>query len=125
MTKTGEIDWAGALQRARDNAPFLGRALDRQPALAEILSAGKADEALRWSRDQGEHDDVGVGLRRHRLALATTLAIGDLAGAFPLVRVVAELSAFADHALDTAIRTAIEERTGEARSDGMIALALG
>ena len=125
MTNEGNIDWAGALQRARAFAPFLGRALDRQPALAELLSLGKADESLRWAKEQGENDDVGVGLRRHRLALATTLAIGDLAGAFPLARVVAELSAFADHALDTAIRTAIEERTGEARSDGMIALALG
>ncbi len=118
-------DWTGAIERARANAPFLARSLDRQDELAKLLEQGRGEEALRWAAKRGQHEDVDTGLRRHRLALATALAIGDLAGAFPLARVMAELSAFADHALDTAIRTAIEERTGEARTDGMIALALG
>ncbi|MEO1222228.1 MAG: hypothetical protein AAFY42_12905, partial [Pseudomonadota bacterium] len=125
MAQTGEIDWQGALVRARAHAPFLARALDRQPALEELLSAGEGDRALEWSRDIGAHEDTGIGLRRHRLALATSLAIGDLAGAFPLNRVVTELSEFADYALDKAIRTAIFERASEDCSDGMIALALG
>jgi glutamate-ammonia-ligase adenylyltransferase len=125
MAKIGEHDWTDALARARDHAPFLSRALDRQSELAELLAAGKGDEALQLSRESGVDEDVGIGLRRHRLALATSLAIGDLAGAFPLARVVQELSEFADYALDTAVRTAIVERTGEDRSDGMIALALG
>ena len=125
MANTGKLDWTGALARARDHAPFLARALDRQPDLAELLAAGEGEESLAWSRARGEIDDEGVGLRRHRLGLATTLAIGDLAGAFSLDRVVAELSNFADHALDLAIRTAIAGRTGEDCSDGMIGLALG
>ncbi|MEE4201549.1 bifunctional [glutamate--ammonia ligase]-adenylyl-L-tyrosine phosphorylase/[glutamate--ammonia-ligase] adenylyltransferase [Erythrobacter sp.] len=119
------IDWTDALDRARANAPFLARALSRQEELADLLARGEAEEALAWAAARGECDDVDIGLRRHRLALATTLAIGDLAGAFSLDRVMRELSAFADHALDTAIRAAIRERTGEDRADGFIALALG
>ena len=125
METTGEQDWTGALVRARDHAPFLSRALDRQPELAELLAAGKGEEALTWSHTRGEYDDQGAGLRRHRLGLATTLAIGDLAGAFSLHRVMKELSSFADYALAKAIRCVIAERTGEDRSDGFIALALG
>jgi len=64
-------------------------------------------------------------MRRERLALATALAVGDLAGAFPLPQVVGELTAFADRALDRAIRTAIFERTGEDHPSGFMALALG
>ncbi|MEM7779602.1 MAG: bifunctional [glutamate--ammonia ligase]-adenylyl-L-tyrosine phosphorylase/[glutamate--ammonia-ligase] adenylyltransferase [Pseudomonadota bacterium] len=118
-------DWGGAIERARSFAPFLARALDRQPDLTALLEQGQGEAALDWARARGKHDDVGVGLRRHRLALATALAIGDLAGAFSLARVVGELSSFADEALDKAIRAAIVERSGENRSDGFIALALG
>ena len=122
MTKA---DWSGALERARSHAPFLARALDRQEQLAALLAAGEGEAALEWARVRGEHEDAEIGLRRHRLGLATALAIGDLAGAFPLSRVLAELSGFADYALDHAIRVAIEERTGKASVEGMIALALG
>lgn len=120
-----ESDWTGALARARSSAPFLARALDRQGELAELLAVGDAEAALDWARGRGRHEDVAIGLRRHRLALATTLAIGDLAGAFSLARVVQELSRFADYALDIAIRAAVSERSGEDSSDGFIALALG
>jgi [glutamine synthetase] adenylyltransferase / [glutamine synthetase]-adenylyl-L-tyrosine phosphorylase len=124
---SGEMmpDWSGALERARAHAPFLARALERQHDLAEILGAGDAAAAFAWARAQGAHEDTGTALRRERLALAAVLAIGDLAGAFPLARVVEELSAFADRALDRAIRTAITERTDQTSAAGMIALALG
>ncbi len=124
-----EPDWDGALRRARAHAPFLARALDRQPELATLLAAGDGAAALGWARSQGAHPDTEVGLRRERLALAAALAVGDLAGALPLAQVVGELTAFADRALDRAIRTAIAERTGsEAGAEnvgGFIALALG
>lgn len=124
----GEIytaDWDGALHRARAHAPFLARALERQPDLVALLARGEGEAALAWARARSEHPDTEVALRRERLALATALAVGDLAGAFPLTRVVAELTGFADRALDRAIRIAIAERTGEERVDGFIALALG
>lgn len=125
MTELDDQNWKGALTRARTHAPFLARSLDRQEELERLLTAGEGGAALEWSRGRGEHEDAGISLRRHRLGLATTLAIGDLAGAFPLARVMEELSGFADYALDKAIRTAICDRTGEDTGKGMIALALG
>jgi len=125
MGETGEPDWDDALHRARAHAPFLARALERLPELADLLAEGEGEAALAWARTQGEDADVEVALRRERLALAAALAVGDLAGAFPLARVVSELTAFADRALDRAIRTAIVERCGIDSADGFIALALG
>ncbi len=118
-------DWQNALHRARSHAPFLARALERLPELSELLASGDGEAALAWAKAQGENPDAEVALRRERLALAAALAVGDLAGAFPLNRVVGELTAFADRALDRAIRTAIAERTDEETADGFIALALG
>lgn len=118
-------DWNSALHRARTHAPFLARALERQPDLAALLAAGDGEGALVWARAQAAHPDPEVALRRERLALAAALAVGDLAGAFALTQVVGELTAFADRALDRAIRTAIAERCGEESAAGFIALALG
>ncbi len=118
-------DWGSALHRARAHAPFLARALERNPELAALLAAGEGEAALAWARAQGEHPDAEVALRRERLAMAAALAVGDLAEAFPLARVVGELTAFADRALDRAIRTAIAERCDSDSADGFIALALG
>jgi len=118
-------DWEGALHRARTHAPFLARALDRQPELAALLAAGDGEGALALARWYGENPDAEVALRRERLALAAALAVGDLAGAFPLTQVVGELTGFADRALDRAIRTAIVERTDQDNAAGFIALALG
>ncbi|MCK0129623.1 bifunctional [glutamate--ammonia ligase]-adenylyl-L-tyrosine phosphorylase/[glutamate--ammonia-ligase] adenylyltransferase [Erythrobacter sp. F6033] len=125
MTADQQPDWSDALRRAEAHAPFLARALERQPELRELLAAGNIDAALVWTQKRGVHEDVGIGLRRERLALATTLAIGDLANALSLSRVVAELSNFADRALDRAIRAAIDDRVGEGEPEGFFALALG
>ena len=125
MSDSAPFDWNDALGRAERHSPFLSRALAKQGELREMLAAGDSDAALAWSRMRDENGDVAVGLRRERLALATTIAIADLAGAFTLERVTVELSAFADRALDRAIRTAIEERTDEDDPTGFIALALG
>ncbi|UBS34610.1 bifunctional [glutamine synthetase] adenylyltransferase/[glutamine synthetase]-adenylyl-L-tyrosine phosphorylase [Altererythrobacter sp. N1] len=119
-------DWTAAIERARNHAPFLARALDRQPELAALLAAGDGEGALAMAKAAGDGiEDTGVALRRERLALATALAIGDLAGAFPLLRITSELSALADHALDRAIAATIRQRVPDAEPAGMIALALG
>ncbi|GGB89231.1 hypothetical protein GCM10011494_04460 [Novosphingobium endophyticum] len=119
-------DWKGAIDRARAHAPYLAGALDRLPELAEILAAGNEAEALARARAAGRGvTDVGAALRREKQALALTLAIGDLAGAFPLLRVTGELSAFADRALDAAIAEGIRRRVPDARPAGFLALALG
>ena len=119
-------DWTGALERAQAHAPFLSQALNRLPDLAAILANGDGEAALAWARAAGQgHEDVGVALRREKSALALALAIGDLAGAFPLLRVTGELSAFADRSLDAAIADAIVRRVPDAEPAGFIALALG
>ena len=119
-------DWTGALERARAHAPYLAHALERLPDLAALLAAGDGEGALAWARGAGHgSEDVGQALRREKNALALALAIGDLAGAFPLLKVTGELSAFADRALDAAIADAIQRRVPDAEPAGFLALALG
>jgi len=127
MSNAVEIaDWTGALERARSFSPFLCNALDRLPDLEALLAAGDCDAALALARNAAETaGDVGVALRRERLSLSAALAIGDLAGAIPVGRVMTELSAFADRALNTAINAAIRRRVPGAEPAGMIGIALG
>ena len=119
-------DWTSAVARARRNAPFLAQGLERLPDLAALLVSGEGEAALDWARQAGTaSDDTGVALRREKRALGLALAIGDLAGAFPLARVVGELSDFADRALNRSITAAIQERAPDAEPTGFTALALG
>ena len=118
--------WQGAIARAERHAPFLARLLEREAVLAAMLAEGQGEDALVAAHKAGEGiADTGVALRRERRALALVLAIGDLAGAFPLARVMDELSRFADRALDTAIAAAIRSRVPDAVPAGFLALALG
>jgi [glutamine synthetase] adenylyltransferase / [glutamine synthetase]-adenylyl-L-tyrosine phosphorylase len=120
------FDWPGAIGRAHRHAPFLSQTLNRLPELAELLAAGQADAAMAWAKAAGHGvDEAGVALRRERLALALTLAIGDLAGAFPLLMVTGELSAFADRAMDAAIADSIRRQAPDVEPAGFLALALG
>ena len=120
-------DFADAIARARELSPFLHRALDRMPAIEAALAGGDIEQALVLARSAGEGaDEVGVALRRERLALALAVAIGDLAGVLPLSRVVGELSDLADRALDCAINEAILRRAPDgAEPRGFSAIALG
>lgn len=119
----------GALQqaadRARAHAPFLRRLLDRRPAIVERLAEIGLAATLAEARAEAfEHQDVGVALRRERQAVALAVALADLAGA-PLEVVIAALTDFADHALDTAIAAIFAERTPDAPVAGFVALGLG
>ena len=100
--------------------------MDRLPDLVALLAAGDGEAALTWAKATGaDSPDVPIALRRERRALALALAIGDLAGAFPLARVTAELTAFADRAMQAAIDHSIRRYLPEAEPAGFIALALG
>jgi glutamate-ammonia-ligase adenylyltransferase len=68
---------------------------------------------------------VARRLRVERRRVAREIALGDLSGAFDLTEVTDRLTRFADASLDTAIRTAIAERTPGAAATGFAALALG
>ena len=123
MAPTEHADWNDALERACGHSPFLAKALERRPDLGALLAEGRGEEALAAARIEAE--DIGIALRRERLGLALVLAVGDLAGAFALERVMDELSAFADRALDAAIAAAVSQRVADADPQGLIALALG
>lgn len=123
MAQAPQPDWTGALERARAHAPFLAKALERRADLAALLAEGRGEEAL--TAASAPDEDVATALRRERLGLSLALAVGDLAGAFPLERVMRDLSAFADRALDAAIAAAIGKRVPGAEPAGFTALALG
>ena len=128
MQASGHVgDIPDAIGRARLYSPFLARALDRLPAIEDMLCTGNIEQALAIARAAGAGaDEVGAALRRERLAYALALAIGDLAGALPLSRVMGELSALADRALDAAITEAVLRRAPEcAELRGFSAIALG
>ena len=119
-------DWQDAIGRARAHSPFLALALRRQPTLADLLERGEGEAAIEWARVAGEGAaDVPTALRRERLALAAALAVGDLAGALPLARVMTELSEFADRAVDAAIADALTRRVPDEPPAGFTAIALG
>ena len=118
-------DWTDGLHRARAHAPFLARALDRRPDIAEMLARGEVDAAMALVRSSGTVADTGVALRRERLALSLVVAIADLAGAYDLTQVVTALTDFADRALDAAIGAAIRRRVPDAPSVGLSGIALG
>jgi glutamate-ammonia-ligase adenylyltransferase len=119
---------AGSLQdavdRARTHAPFLAVLLDREPQLLDGLAESLADPMRRVRIDDPEMP-VSQRLRLERRRLALLVALGDLSGTYDLRRVTGLLSDFADYALDTAIRAAIDERTPGAEATGFAAIALG
>lgn len=117
-------DWDYALARVRAHSPFLTLALQRMPNLAEMLAAGRADEALAAALAMAD-SDTARALRQERLGLALVLGVGDLAGHFPLARVIGELSALADRALDRAIAASIARRVPDVQPQGFTAIALG
>ncbi len=120
------VDWQSALERAEAHSPFLKRAMDNRADLVALLRDGHGHDALAMAKAEGEGiEDTGVALRRERLSLALVLAIGDLAGAFDLTKVVTELSDFADRALDSAMLAVVRKRMEYADTSGFTALALG
>lgn len=113
-----------AMARAQAHSPFLVQLIDREDALAAQMASG-----ILPAPDRTRIDDhtmpVGERLRTERRRLALLVAIGDLAGGLDLTEVTGALSDFADYALDTAIRAAIDERTPGAPAIGFAAIALG
>jgi len=112
---------ADALRRASEHAPFLRMVAEREPELVATLEQGELDLAPELASDMPANRRLRLARRR----LALTVAIGDLAGVLDLTAVTAALTDFADRALDTAIATAIEERTPGEPPRGFAAIALG
>jgi glutamate-ammonia-ligase adenylyltransferase len=114
-----------ALARASTHAPFLRMQLERFPLIASRLAAGDLEAALAAARAEGEGEDVPAALRRERSGHALALAVGDLAGALPLERVMGELSQLAERSLQRALALAVAERTPGEPVRGFAVIGLG
>ena len=106
-------------------APFLkGLIRGRRHVLLAIAESGVDSafaDAMALADDPRQ--DVAQRLRRARGDVALVVALADLAGLWPLERVTAALSQFADRSIDIAIAAALDERG--AGNAGLAALALG
>lgn len=121
-----QVNWQDAIRRAQAHSPFLALAMQRLPDIAALLEQGEAEAALAMARAEWRKGaDAGTAMRRERLGHALALGIADLAGALPLARIMAELSALADRSLDRAITEAITRRVPDAQPAGFTAIALG
>ncbi|PZN95190.1 MAG: bifunctional [glutamate--ammonia ligase]-adenylyl-L-tyrosine phosphorylase/[glutamate--ammonia-ligase] adenylyltransferase [Alphaproteobacteria bacterium] len=106
-------------------APFLKGLIRGRRATMALLAAEGADAAFAAAMALAVDADVPVAerLRRARGDVALVAALADLAGLWPLERVTAALSDFADRSIDVAIAAALAERG--APNAGLAALALG
>ncbi|HEY0114640.1 MAG TPA: bifunctional [glutamate--ammonia ligase]-adenylyl-L-tyrosine phosphorylase/[glutamate--ammonia-ligase] adenylyltransferase [Allosphingosinicella sp.] len=125
MGTDGEGSVNKALERALAHSPFLKFHLQSGTAVAEAVLKGDFEGALAAARAAGQEPDAVAALRRERSGYALALGIADLAGAFGLDRIFAELSDLADRAIDRAIRVAVAERYPGEEPRGFAALALG
>ena len=126
MTSRADIvDFSDTLRRIESHSPFLAALVHRDPAtVAAVRDQGLA-RAIRDGLAEARSPDIAKMLRRQRQVVSLATALADLSGMASLEEVVEHLSAFADHALDLAIRTAIIERMPDAEPRGFAALALG
>ena len=111
-----------AIARAAACSPFLAGLLDREAGAVDRLMSGEDVPAF---APELAGAPVARRLRLARRRVALLAALGDLSGLFDLTAVTKLLTAFADRALDLAIRTAIQERTPDAEPAGFAAIALG
>ncbi len=116
---------AEALERIRNHSPFLSGLATRHPDVVAAVAEKGLARAIAEGMEAQRSDDVPVMLRRQRQLVSLAVGVADLAGIATLEEVVEQLSAFADHALDHAIRAAIAERTPGEEARGFAALALG
>ncbi len=116
---------ATAAATAWATAPFLKGLMRSRSALLATLAADGPERALEAALHSIDHDEpaLAVRLRRARGDVALLVALADLAGLWPLEKVTAALSDFADLALDRAVAAALSERGAPNR--GLAVLALG
>lgn len=114
------------IKRARDRAPYLGMAMEVLPELTQLLADEDLEAAFSFVKAAGAGaENVHQKLRREKRALALTLAVGDLAGQLSLTEVVAQLSDFADRALDEALADIYATRYPDADPAGFAVIGLG
>jgi [glutamine synthetase] adenylyltransferase / [glutamine synthetase]-adenylyl-L-tyrosine phosphorylase len=112
-----------AVARAQGASPFLRQLIAAHP---DIVAAAQGDmtSAIDLAGQVGD-GDIARKLRRMRARHMLAIALADLSGAWPLERLVAALSDFADRALDIAIGEAIGGHAPGAPVCGLAVIALG
>jgi [glutamine synthetase] adenylyltransferase / [glutamine synthetase]-adenylyl-L-tyrosine phosphorylase len=120
-----ERAFSNGLRRIGGHSPFLAGLAERHPDTVVAVRERGLTDAIRDGLAAAACDDVGVMLRRQRQIVSLAVGLADICGMATLEEVVGHLSAFADHALDVAIRAAIVERMPDAEPRGFAALALG
>jgi glutamate-ammonia-ligase adenylyltransferase len=125
MTATvGKAERKATVARASAHAPFLRSAIETLPDIASAFVDCGSDAAVGQALEfQGE--TVAERLRRRRHGLALAVALADLSGEWPLERVTAALSDFADQSMDEALTAAMLERVPDEEPSGLAILALG
>ncbi len=114
---------AAAGSRAAANAPYLKGLIRRRAATLARIEGGGFDAALAVAMAFDPALPVAERLRAAKADVALIVALADLSGAWPLERVTAALSDFADAAIDASIAAALAERG--APNAGFVAIALG
>lgn len=111
-----------ALLRSEAYSPHLRLLIRRFPHVVDQAGAGKLSAITpEISADM----PVPTALRIAKGEMALAVALGDLAGVLSLSEVTAHLSAYADRALDQAIRAAINAVVPGATPQGFAAIGLG
>jgi len=116
-------DLVATLARAAAASPYLKALIRRRPATVARIAADGFDATLTAAMAFDPALPVAERLRAAKADVALIVALADLSGSWPLERVTAALSAFADAALDAAIAAALAERAAANR--GFAAIALG
>ena len=125
MTATvGKAERQAAVARASAHAPFLRSAIETLPDIASAFVDCGSDAAVGQAL-AFEGETVAERLRRRRHGLALAVALADLSGEWPLERVTAALSDFADQSMDEALTAAMLERVPDEEPSGLAILALG
>ena len=115
-----------AIARAERFSPFLNHLAGRHKEITARFREEGGDAALAAGLAAIPEDlQVGTRLRRMKQVVALVTALADLAGEWPLDKVIRTLSDFADSSLDQAIAAALRERAPEAEPGGLALIALG
>ena len=112
-----------AIARAHGASPFLQQLIAAHP---DVVATARHDmtAAIDLAGQVGG-GDIARKLRLMRARHMLAIALADLSGAWPLERLVAALSDFADRALDMAIEEAVGGHVPGAPVRGLAVIALG
>ncbi|NBC96653.1 MAG: glutamine-synthetase adenylyltransferase, partial [Deinococcus-Thermus bacterium] len=134
----GEV--AEVLAGAAGSSPFLRGLIGREAAWLEGALEADPDNVLPGLLDEtlglDDGDDLGPGLRRVKRRLALYAGLADLAGVWPLETVTHALTAFADAAVQKALKAALAPLLARGKvpghgpedvadAAGMVVLAMG